>query len=134
MAHFLFKGDPGTYGLNHLEKDRTTVWDGVANPVACKNIRAVKAGDDVLVYHTEDEKAVVGLARATSDGRPDPRDPKLAVVELSFVARARAPLSLATIKADDAFADLPLVRAPRLSAMPIPEAAYRRLCKLAGLD
>jgi predicted RNA-binding protein with PUA-like domain len=132
MAGWLVKSDPGTYALADLERDRKTVWDGVANAVAVRHLRAVQRGDDVLVYHTGDEKAIVGLARAASAGRPDPRNAKLAVMDLAFVRRFAFPVPLGAIKADARFADWDLVRQPRLSVMPVPKALWSRLLAMAG--
>jgi predicted RNA-binding protein with PUA-like domain len=132
VASWLVKSDPETYGLANLERDRKTLWDGVANAVAVRNIRAVRRGDSVLVYHTGDDKAVVGLGRAASDGRDDARKPKLAVFDLEFVRRFAFPVPLAAIKADARFAEWALVRQPRLSVMPVPEALYRRVLAMAG--
>ncbi|MEW5850856.1 MAG: EVE domain-containing protein [Myxococcota bacterium] len=133
MAYFLVKSDPETYGLSELERDGKTVWDGVKNPTAVRHIRSIKKGDKVLIYHTGDEKAVVGLGRAVGDGRPDPKDEKLAVFDLEFLARAQEPVTLKTIKSDADTKDMDLVRIPRLSTMAVSETAFRRICALAGL-
>ena len=133
MTAFLVKSDPDTYGISELERDGKTVWDGVKNPVAQRNIRTMKRGDDVLVYHTGDEKAVVGLARAASDAYPDPKNKRLYVVELQFVRRASTPLTLTDMRKEPAYEDLPVVRAPRLSVMPLPEAAFVSMKRSAGL-
>ena len=132
MVHWLVKSDPDTYGLDDLERDRKTLWDGVANPVAVKHIRAIAAGDSLLVYHTGAEKAVVGIARAASAGRPDPKDAKLAVFDLEFVRRAAKPVTLAALKADPAFAAFDLVRLPRLSVMPVPAPLWKKILARAG--
>ena len=121
--HWLVKTEPSTYSLDDLEREGTATWDGVKNPVALKHLRAMQPGDDVLIYHTGDEKAVVGIATVVAAASPDPK--------LKFKRKVR-PVTLATIKADKAFADLPLVRIGRLSAMPIPAAQYARLLKLGG--
>src|SRR5262245_9212134 len=134
VAYWLVKSDPETYGLSELEHDRRTVWDGVTNPLALKHVRGVKKGDEVLVYHTGDEKSVVGLARAASDAGPDPksRDPKLALFDLECVRRLPKPVSLAAIKADPRFAEFALVRMSRLSVMPVPPPLWKPLLELAG--
>lgn len=133
MAHFLIKSDPDTYGLADLEKDGSTVWDGVRNPFAVKHMRTVASGDHVLVYHTGSEKAVVGLAVAASAGRDDPKNKRLAVFDLRFVARAPKPLTLAAVKADPVTEDCILARASRLSVMPLDPPLFAHLCKGAGL-
>lgn len=134
MAYWLVKSDPETYGLAELERDRKTVWDGVTNAVAVKHLRGVKKGDGVLVYHTGDEKSIVGLATAASDGKPDPKRPdaKLAVFDLAFVKRFAFPVPLGVIKADARFAAFDLVRLPRLSVMPVPAALWKQILRMAG--
>jgi len=132
VADWLVKADPDAYGLDDLERDRRTCWDGVANAVAVRHLRAMASGDRVLVYHSGAEKAIVGLARAASAGRPDSRDPRLAVVDLEFVRRLPRVVPLAVVKADARFADWALVRQPRLSVMPVPAALWPALVALAG--
>jgi predicted RNA-binding protein with PUA-like domain len=132
MASWLLKSDPDTYGWQDLERDRTTRWDGVANNLALRHLRDVKAGDSCLIYHSGAEKAIVGLATATRDGYPDPRDAKLTVVDLEVVRRLKQPVTLAQLKADAAFAAFALVRMPRLSVMPVPAPLYARILRLAG--
>ena len=122
--YWLVKTEPGTYSLDDLEREGTATWDGVKNPVALKHLRAMQPGDEVLIYHTGDEKAVVGVATVVAAANPDPK--------IKAKRRLPRPVTLATIKADKAFADLPLVRIGRLSAMPIPAAQYARILKLAG--
>lgn len=131
MNRWLLKTEPSDYGYGDLEKAGKAVWDGVRNAVALKHLRAIRRGDEVLVYHTGDEKAVVGVARATSDGYPDPKDAALVVVDLEPVRRLKRPVTLAEIKADAAFAAWELVRLPRLSVTPVPEPLYRRLLAAA---
>ena len=121
MANWLFKSDPDTYGLAELEKEKRTVWDGVGNPVALKNLRACKKGDQVLIYHTGDEKAIVGLAEVVKDG-PDP--------EIKFVKKLSRPVTLHEIKAKKEFADWALVRLPRLSVMPVTAAQWSAILKM----
>jgi predicted RNA-binding protein with PUA-like domain len=103
------------------------VWDGVTNPVALKNLRAMKAGDEVFVYHTGAEKAVVGRARVARAAYPDPKkgNPRLVVVDLEPVGRLEVPVTLAEIKATPAFADSPLVRQGRLSVVPLTPSQWK---------
>ena len=131
MASWLLKSDPETYGLADLERDRSTRWDGVANNLALQHLRKVRSGDSCLVYHSGAEKAIVGLAQATSDGYADPGDAKLVVFDLKFVRRLAKPVTLAALKADAAFAEFSLVRMPRLSVMPVPAPLYKRILQLA---
>jgi predicted RNA-binding protein with PUA-like domain len=132
MADWLVKSDPDTYGLGDLERDGKTTWDGVANAVALKHIRAIRKGDRVLVYHSGGDKAIVGIGHAASDGRDDPRDPKLAVFDLAFDRRLQRPVTLQAIKADARYAEWALVRQSRLSVMPVPAALWKPLLVLAG--
>jgi predicted RNA-binding protein with PUA-like domain len=129
MAYWLFKSDPDTYGFPELERDKQTVWDGVSNPVALKNLRACKKGDTVLIYHTGAEKAIVGLAEITKEAYPDPKqkNEKLVVVELRVRERLKKPITLAEVKARKEFADFVLVRLPRLSVMPVTDAQWKLL-------
>jgi len=118
--HFLAKADPETYGIDDLERDRETVWDGVRNPQALRAIREMKTGDIVFIYHSMGAAAVVGLAEVVKDGRPDPKDPKLAVADLRYRARFEPPLTLREIKESGLFDDWALVRQSRLSTMAAP--------------
>jgi predicted RNA-binding protein with PUA-like domain len=130
---WLFKTEPSSYSYDRLEQDGKTVWDGVANPVARKHLAAVKRGDQVLVYHTGDEKAVIGVAKALSDGYPDPKqkDEKAAVVDLAPVARLARPVTLKELKARPSLNEFPLVRLPRLSVMPVSAAEWKEIERLS---
>ena len=127
--HWLLKTEPSTYSWDDLVREKTAVWDGVSNPVALRNLAAMKPGDDALIYHTGDEKAVVGLARVTKAAYPDPKakDAKLLVVELTAVKPLAKQITLAEIKADALFKDSPLVRQGRLSVVNISDAQFARL-------
>ncbi len=122
MKYFLAKTDPETYSIDDLERDRKTVWDGVKNPQALRAIREMRPGDKVFIYHSMGNAQVVGLAEVASAPRPDPKNPKLAVVDLTFAGRLDPPVSLTEIKASHQFDDWALVRQSRLSTMPAPEA------------
>jgi len=132
--YWIVKTEPSTYSYDDLAGQKTTVWDGVKNNLALKHLRQMKPGDRVLVYHTGDEKAVVGVAEVASEPYPDPKqaDPKLTVVKLKAGERLPRPVPLAEIKGDRAFADLGLVRMGRLSVMPASAEQYNRLRKLGG--
>jgi predicted RNA-binding protein with PUA-like domain len=133
MAQWLVKEEPDHYGYDQLERDRTTVWAGVRNPLAQKHLRAIRKGDRIFYYHTGKEKAVVAVARAASDAYPDPADRtgKLYVFELTPEKRLPKPVTLAAIKADRAFASFPLVRMSRLSVMPVTDAEWTRISGMA---
>jgi predicted RNA-binding protein with PUA-like domain len=133
VSYWILKTEPSTYSFADLERAGATAWDGVKNPVALKNIRAMAPGDEVMIYHTGTEKAAVGLARVTKRAYPDPRkkDPKLVVVDLRAGAPLPAPVPLAAIRADPVFRDMALVRMPRLSVVPATAAQWKRLLFLA---
>jgi predicted RNA-binding protein with PUA-like domain len=127
--NWLFKEEPAHYSFDALVKDGKTVWSGVKNPVAQKHLHAVKKGDAIFYYHTGDERAVVGIARALTDAYPDPQDKsgRHAVVDVRAVRKLKRPVTLAEIKADPGFAGFPLVRISRLSVMPVTDAEWRRI-------
>jgi predicted RNA-binding protein with PUA-like domain len=134
MANYwLLKTEPSTYSFADLEREKRAVWDGVANALALKHLRSMKRGDLAFIYHTGDEKQIVGIAEVTSDSYPDPKDndPKLVVVELKPLERLPRPVTLAEIKARKEFRDFELVRMGRLSVMPVGDSRWRRLCKMA---
>jgi predicted RNA-binding protein with PUA-like domain len=126
---WLLKTEPSTYGYDDLEREGRAVWDGVTNPVALRNLRAMKEGDRVVVYHTGDEKAAVGLAEVVRAAYPDPKagDAKLVVVDLKPKGRLASPVSLADIKKMPLFAESPLVRQGRLSVVPLDAAQWKAL-------
>lgn len=120
MTYFLAKTDPETYSLDQLEHDKTTVWDGVRNAQAVRFIQMMKPDDELLIYHSQGETAIVGLARITSEPRPDPNDSKSWVVDVAFVRRFEHPVTLQEIKATHKFDDWSLIRQGRLSTMDVP--------------
>src|SRR5256714_6994793 len=134
MAYWIVKTEPSTYSYDDLAPKKARVWDGVKNTLALNHLRQMKPGDRVLVYHTGDEKAVVGVAEVASEPYPDPKqeDPKLTVVKLKAGERLPRPVPLAEIKGDRAFADLGLVRMGRLSVMPASADQFKRILKLGG--
>lgn len=133
MAIWLFKTEPGDYSYADLERDGHTVWDGVGNNWALKNLREVRTGDRALIYHTGKDKAVMGEARVVSDPYPDPEldNPKMTVVDVEPVGAWTRPVKLAEIKADPAFEDFMLVRFSRLSVMPVAAKILKRLAKMS---
>jgi len=141
MPTFLLKTEPSDFSFADLQKMRSCTWNGVANAAALIAIRSMKNGDFALIYHTGEERAVVGLAKVTSDAYADPAQPgtnstgqpKFAVVDLAPIAPAKTPVTLAAIKADARFKDFALVTQSRLSAMPVPSPLAAALRKLAGL-
>ena len=131
MAYWLLKTEPSTYSWADLVKAKRATWDGVANPTAVANIRKAARGDKVVIYHTGDEKAAVGVAEVVSAPYDDPKNPKLAVFDLAPVAPLAVPVTLAQLKASPAFADSPLVRIGRLSVVPLDAAQWQALLALA---
>lgn len=128
-CRWLFKTEPGEYSYDDLERENKTVWDGVSNNLALKHLREVRLGDQVLIYHSGDERAIVGLAEALSDAYPDPKenDEKLVVVNLKPKRRYATPLTLAEIKEIEECRDFDLVRLPRLSVMPVTTEQWQVL-------
>lgn len=135
MTTFLLKTEPGEYAYDDLVSDKRTTWSGVSNAAALQAIRSAAKGDEAFIYHTGDEKRIVGLARIVSDPYPDPDagDPKLAVFDLTALKRAKTPVTLAQLKADRRFDGFALVRQPRLSVMPVPPVIDALLRKMTGL-
>jgi predicted RNA-binding protein with PUA-like domain len=127
--NWLFKEEPTHYSYDDLAKDRKTSWSGVKNPLAQKHLRSVKKGDLVFYYHTGDEKAIVGVMKATGDAYPDPvdRSGKLYAVDVAPVEKLGRPVTLAEIKADGRFAEFPLTRISRLSVMPVSAAEWKAI-------
>ena len=132
--NWLFKEEPTHYSFDAFVSDKKTVWSGVKNPLAQKHLRGVRKGDRIFYYHTGDEKAVVGIAKALNDAYADPNDTtgKQAVVDVAPVKKLRRPVTLAEIKGDKAFKDFPLVRISRLSVMPVSDAEWRRIEELSA--
>jgi predicted RNA-binding protein with PUA-like domain len=132
-VNWLVKEEPTHYNFDELVADKKAVWSGVRNALAQKHLRSIKKGDRVFYYHTGDEKAVVGTAKAVSDPYPDPDDTsgKYVAVDLAPVKRLPRPVTLAEIKADASFKDFPLVRIGRLSVMPVTEAEWTRIERMA---
>jgi predicted RNA-binding protein with PUA-like domain len=120
---YLLKTEPSEYSFADLQRDQTTVWDGVTNPVALKNLRGMQKGDELVIYHTGDEKRTVGAASVVSVDAADPRAPRVTIK----AGKPLTPVSLAEIKANRLFSDSPLLRQGRLSVVPLTEAQYRLL-------
>ena len=131
--NWLFKEEPSSYNFEQFTKDGGTSWAGVRNPLAQKHLRSAKKGDRIFYYHTGSEKAIVGIARATSEPYPDPHDKagKLVVVDIAPVRPLKRPVTLAEIKASKAFATFPLTRLPRLSVMPVSDAEWKEIERLS---
>jgi len=130
---WLFKSDPEHYSYHDLARDRETVWDGISNNLALKHLRSVRRGDDVMIYHSGKERAVVGLAEVLSDPYPDPKkkEARLAVVDIAARGTPPRPIGLDEIKQQPDLKDFDLVRLPRLSVMPVSEKHWKALLALA---
>ena len=132
--NWLVKEEPSHYSFDDLMRDEKTSWTGVRNPVAQKNLQAMKKGDRIFFYHTGDEKAVVGIAKAASAPYPDPSDQegKMHAIDIAPVKKLKAPVTLKAVKADKWFASFPLVRISRLSVMPVSDEEWDRIEAMAG--
>ena len=121
---YLLKTEPSTYSFADLQREKTTIWDGVSNPVALKNLRGMKPGERLVIYHTGDEKSAVGTATVVSADTSDAKNPQVKIK----VGKANAkPVTLAEAKANKQFAESPLVRQGRLSVVPLNEAQFKFL-------
>jgi predicted RNA-binding protein with PUA-like domain len=121
---YLLKTEPTVYSFSDLEREKTTIWDGVTNPVAVKHLREMKPGDRLVIYHTGDEKTAVGTAAVVSVDASDVKTPAVKIKVGKAIAK---PMTLAEIKSDKEFAESPLVRQGRLSVVPLTAKQYKLL-------
>ncbi len=124
MADYLLKTEPSTYSFADLQKDSATIWDGVSNPVALRNLGKMQPGDRLIIYHTGDEKSAVGTATVVSVDASDPKNPQIKIKAGKPIPK---PVSLAEVKSNKLFADSPLVRQGRLSVVPLTSTQYKSL-------
>jgi predicted RNA-binding protein with PUA-like domain len=124
MADYLLKTEPSEYSFADLQNDSATIWDGVSNPVALRNLRGMQPNDRLIIYHTGDEKSAVGSATVVSVDASDPKSPQ---VKIKAGKCLRKLVSLPQIKSNPLFADSPLVRQGRLSVVPLTSAQYKAL-------
>jgi predicted RNA-binding protein with PUA-like domain len=126
---WLFKTEPSVYSFQQLQKDKQTMWDGVKNNLALKNLKDIAKGDPIVIYHTGDEKAAVGIAHALGGAYPDPsqKNPKLLVVDIEVVKPLPRPVTLAEVKANKKLANFDLVRLSRLSIMKVSDDQWKIL-------
>ena len=131
---WLVKTEPSAYSFQQLMKDKQTVWDGVKNNLALKNMKGVRKGDWVMIYHTGKERAAVGIARAVSGAHPDPgkKDPKLLVFDVAAVKPLPRPVTLAELKDLPKLASFDLLRLSRLSVMPVSDDQWKTIVSLGG--
>ena len=131
MAHWLMKSEPGVYGWDDLNRDKTTEWDGVRNPTARIHLKAMRQGDEAFFYHSGDERQVVGIMRVTREAQPDPKDPNWVSVAVEPL-RPLGPVTLKAIKAEPALAKMELVRLSRLSVSPVRDEEWAKVLEMAG--
>ena len=134
MSYWLVKSEPSTYSFEQLEKDGQTTWDGVRNYAARNHLKAMKKGDQVLFYHSNEGLDIVGIAKVSKEAYQDPTTDEDAwvVVDLKPHKRLKKPVSLPQIKADKRLADMALVRLGRLSVQPVTEKEWKVVMELAG--
>lgn len=133
-SKWLVKSEPDTYAYADLERDGRTVWDGVRNHAAAGHLKAMKTGDQVFFYHSQQGKDVVAIAEVAKEAFPDASDPtgKFVAVELTPVRRLKSPVVLADMKANPALADMAMLRQGRLSVSPVTDAQWAAILKMAG--
>lgn len=133
-AHWLVKSEPNAYSFADLQRDGSTVWDGVRNNAAALHLKAMKVGDEALFYHSQEGKEIVGIARITRTAFPDPGDPsgRFVAVELAPVKNLPKPVTLADMKAAPALSGMAMIRQSRLSVSPVTKAEWDAILKMAG--
>lgn len=132
MNYWLVKTEPGTYSWDDLEKDKKTTWDGVRNFQARNHLKSMKKGDRVFIYHTGEEKAIIGIANIIKESFPDPKAGDWIVVDLAPDKKLKKPVTLAQIKATKSLAGMVLVRSSRLSVQPVQEDEFNKVISLAA--
>jgi predicted RNA-binding protein with PUA-like domain len=135
MNHWLVKSEPASYSWDQLVKDGRTNWNGVRNPTAVGNLKAMKKGDRVFFYHSNEGLQIVGIAEVVKEFYPDPADKsgRFGMVDIAPVMPLKTPVTLKTIKADGRFEDFALVRLSRLSVMPVAPAHWKQICEMGGV-
>ena len=131
MNYWLMKSEPSTYSWSDLERDKKATWDGVRNFQARNNLKAMQKDDLVFIYHSNEDKAIIGIAKISKEKYPDPKAKDWTVVDIVPVKKLAHPVSLAQIKADKRFTDMVLVRASRLSVQPVKKEEYDLVIKMS---
>lgn len=131
MNYWLMKTEPGTYSWDDLVKDKKTTWDGVRNFQARNNLKAMKRGDIALLYHSGEEKAIIGTTKISKEFFPDPKDKEWVAVEITIERKLAKPITLAQVKADKKLSNMALVRNSRLSVQPVKDEEMDLLLKLS---
>ena len=132
MPYWLMKSEPGTYSWDDLVRDGATEWDGVRNPAARLHLKAMKAGDEALFYHSGDERAAVGIMRISRAAQPDPKDANWVSVAVEPQRPLAQPVTLKAIKGEPKLAKMELIRQSRLSVSPVRGEEWRAILKMAG--
>ncbi len=135
MAYWLMKSEPSVYGWSALVKEKKTAWSGVRNYEARNNMQAMKKGDQIFFYHSNEGKEIVGVMEVVREFYPDPDDEtgKFGLVDVKALKPLKTPVTLAALKADKRFADLALVKKGRISVTPVGDAHWKMIAKLGGL-
>ena len=132
MAHWLMKSEPEAYGWDDLARDGATEWDGVRNPTARLNLKAMKPGDEAFLYHSVSDKAVVGIIKVTRGAEPDPKAPDWVRVRVEPVRKLERPVTLAEIKAEPRLGQMELIRQSRLSVAPVRDDEWKTILGMGG--
>jgi predicted RNA-binding protein with PUA-like domain len=132
VAHWVFLADPEDFGWNELEKKGSAVWDGIKNARAQNNLRKTNQGDQVLIYHTAPDKALVGIAQVTSAAYADPKAADRVVVDVEPVRKLQRALPLAELKGDETLSEMSFVRMPRVAVQPVTAEQWKRVLQLSG--
>jgi predicted RNA-binding protein with PUA-like domain len=131
MAYWLMKSEPEAYGWDDLVRDRATEWDGVRNNAARLHLRAMKPGDEALLYHSMSDKAVVGIMRIAGEPHPDPKDGNWVSVRVEPVRKLERPVTLAEIKAEPSLKAMELIRQSRLSVAPVRTEEWAKVLAMS---
>lgn len=129
---WVFLADPTDYGFTELAARKADVWDGVKNARAMSNMRKCRKGDQVLIYHTAPDKALVGIAKITGEARPDPKNADRVVVDVAAVMPLKQTIALADLKADPVLSTMSFVRMPRVAVWPVTEEQWARVLEVSG--
>jgi predicted RNA-binding protein with PUA-like domain len=134
MAKWFVKSEPSVYSYADLERDGRTVWDGVRNNTAALHLKAMKVGDEVFYYHSNEGLEIVAIAKVVREAFPDPSDPKgrYVAVELAPVRHLNRPVTLAQLKANPALANMAVLRLFRISVSPVTDEEWAEILRMAG--
>lgn len=132
MNYWLVKSEPSVYSWEQLTKDKSTVWDGVRNYAARIHLRAMKKGDHVFFYHSNEGTCIVGIAKVVKEAYPDPKDEEWSAVDIAPFKGLKKPVTLAQIKAEKKLKNMALVRIGRLSVSPVTQDEFDHICKLSA--